>query len=125
MARTSTGGGAPEGGFDDCRPVAAARYNYNLSRMQKAMVSMFSAGAASPKSFEETKTFKTLFVEAAHQLKVDIERLHRLKYISDDELRILKQYRVRTLSDLFSPSTENISNINLSAIHDRIVGKTR
>jgi hypothetical protein len=86
---------------------------------------MFSAGAASPKSFEETKTFKTLFVEAAHQLKVDIERLHRLKYISDDELRILKQYRVRTLSDLFSPSTENISNINLSAIHDRIVGKTR
>jgi hypothetical protein len=85
---------------------------------------MFSAGAASPKSFEETKTFKTLFVEAAHQLKVDIERLHRLKYIRDDELRILKQYRVSTLSDLFS-HLENISNINLSAIHDRIVGKTR
>jgi hypothetical protein len=122
MARTITGGG-PEGGFDDCRPAAVARYNYNLSRMNKAMVSMFSAGAASPKPLKETTTFKTLFVEAATQLKVDLEQLHRLEYISDDELRLLQQYRVSTLSDLFKPSTENIGNINLNAIRNRIVKK--
>jgi hypothetical protein len=122
MAMTNTGGG-PEGGFDDCRPAAAARYNYNISRMNKAMVSMFSAGADSPKLLKETATFKTLFVEAATQLKVDLEQLHRLKYISNDELRLLQQYRVSTLSDLFKASTENISNIDLNAIRNRIVKK--
>lgn len=124
MARTNTGG-APEGGFDDCRPTAAALYNYNISRMNKAMLSMFSAGAAKPRSFNDTNTFKTLFVEAANQLKVSIDELHRLNYVSDDELRLLKQYRVGTLSDLFKPSTDNISNVNLNAIRDRIVNKRR
>jgi isopentenyldiphosphate isomerase len=124
MAMTNTGG-APEGGFDDCRPAAAARYNYNLSRMNKAMLSMFSAGAASPKTFKETETFKTLFAEAANALKVDLDELHRLDYISAEELKTLRQYRVATLSDLFRPSSENISSINLGAIRNRIVNKGR
>ena len=102
-----------------------ARYNYNISRMSKAMVSMFSAGAATPRTFRETKTFKTLFVDAATRLNLPLDRLHRLKYISDDELKLLKQYRVSTLSDLFHPSTENISNIDLDAIRDRIADKRR
>jgi hypothetical protein len=123
MAKTNTGGGAPEGGFDDCRPGAAARYNYNLSRMSNAMVSMFSSGAARPKAFNETSTFKTLFAEAAGQLDLPLKQLHRLRYVSGDEYRQLQRYRVSRLSDLFKRSAENISNINLNAIRSRIVNK--
>lgn len=125
IAMTNTGGGSPEGGFDDCRPAAVARYNYNLSRMNKAMVSMFSSAAARPGAFNETSTFRVLFAEAANRLDLPIEQLHRLRYISDDEYKQLQQYRVSTVADLFKRSTENVNNINLDAIRGRIVNKGR
>ena len=125
MARTNTSGGAPEGGFDDCRPAAAARYNYNLSRMNKALVSVFSSGGVTPKAFNQTNTFKTLFAEAAIKLNAPLEQLLQLNYITETEHKQLKQYRVNTLADLFKPSAESISNINLNDIRRRIVIKGR
>jgi hypothetical protein len=124
IARMNTGG-APEGGFDDCQPATAAAYNYNMSRMSKAMVTLFSADAASPKTLRETTTFKSLLADAAIQLDVDLETLHKLDYLSADEMAVLHEHRVRSVSDLFAPSSENISSIGIGEIRDRILRTER
>jgi hypothetical protein len=63
---------------------------------------------------------KALFLSAASRLPLDIEDLRTPGYIDDKELDLLKNQRIRYLSELYSPEADKITGVDPTRVRTHL-----
>ncbi len=99
----------------------AHELNIRQSRIAKSLIDTYSAGNYKPRSITQTASFKALVATAIIDLDIPVQKLRELKYISEEEEKLLERYKIRTVGDLFKETADKMIGLDIDAIRKKVI----